>query len=104
MLVFNLKSEWYDKINSGIKTHEYREVKPYWATRIEKFIKQELNNKASGFPYVEFRKGYPKLSDPKAEFFVVKVKNITIVNGLNTDLKIDKLVYDIELDLSKKLY
>lgn len=29
MLTFNLKKEWFDKIKSGEKTHEYREVKPY---------------------------------------------------------------------------
>lgn len=25
-----LKSKWYDKIDSGNKTSEYREIKPYW--------------------------------------------------------------------------
>lgn len=30
MLTFNVKKEWFDKIKSGEKTHEYREVKPYW--------------------------------------------------------------------------
>lgn len=29
MLTFNLKKEWFEKIKSGEKTHEYREVKPY---------------------------------------------------------------------------
>ena len=30
MLVFPLKKQWYEKIKSGEKTIEYREVKPYW--------------------------------------------------------------------------
>lgn len=30
MLIFPLKKEWYEKIKSGEKTIEYREVKPYW--------------------------------------------------------------------------
>lgn len=33
MLIFPLKKEWYEKIKSGEKTIEYREVKPYWTTR-----------------------------------------------------------------------
>ena len=33
MLTFNLKKEWFEKIKSGEKTHEYREVKPYWTKR-----------------------------------------------------------------------
>ena len=28
-----LKKEWYDMIESGIKTEEYREIKPYWIKR-----------------------------------------------------------------------
>ncbi len=33
MLTFNLKKEWYNKIASGEKRIEYREVKPYWMRR-----------------------------------------------------------------------
>jgi len=29
-----LKSEWYDMIDSGVKTEEYREIKPYWEKRL----------------------------------------------------------------------
>ena len=28
-----LKAKWYDMIESGIKTEEYREFKPYWIKR-----------------------------------------------------------------------
>ena len=38
MLTFNLKKEWFEKIKSGVKTHEYREVKPYWTTRIKNYF------------------------------------------------------------------
>lgn len=34
MITFNLKKEWFYKIKSGIKTHEYRELKTYWVKRI----------------------------------------------------------------------
>ena len=29
-----LKKEWYEMIESGVKTEEYREIKPYWENRI----------------------------------------------------------------------
>lgn len=29
-----LKGEWYDMIESGVKTEEYRQVKPYWCKRL----------------------------------------------------------------------
>ncbi len=32
-----LKGKWYDLIESGIKTEEYREIKDYWCKRIKGF-------------------------------------------------------------------
>lgn len=29
-----LKKEWHEMIESGVKTEEYREIKPYWENRI----------------------------------------------------------------------
>ena len=40
MLIFPLKKQWYEKIKSGEKTVEYREVKLYWTKRINKLIQQ----------------------------------------------------------------
>ena len=34
VLHLNLKREWFDKIASGEKTIEYRELKDYWITRL----------------------------------------------------------------------
>lgn len=33
-LHLTLKAKWYDMIESGIKTEEYREIKPYWLKRL----------------------------------------------------------------------
>lgn len=106
MLTFNLKKEWFDKIKSGEKTHEYREVKPYWEKRIMKIL-----NKANGVQsikfngcdwywvitsndcYCAFRCGYV------GEKIRAKIFSITITNGIFTDLKINKPVYDIEFEL-----
>ena len=29
-----LKAKWYEMIESGVKTEEYREIKPYWCDRL----------------------------------------------------------------------
>lgn len=29
-----LKAKWYKMIDSGVKTEEYREIKPYWCNRL----------------------------------------------------------------------
>ena len=33
-LTLPLKKKWYDMIESGVKTEEYREIKPYWCNRL----------------------------------------------------------------------
>ena len=40
-----LKKEWYNMIESGIKTEEYREVKPYWEKRMT-CVRYMLHKKA----------------------------------------------------------
>ena len=34
ILYLPLKSKWYNMIDSGVKTEEYREIKPYWINRL----------------------------------------------------------------------
>ena len=102
MLTFNLKKEWFEKIKSGEKTHEYREVKPYWTKRLvnyfdlsEEDIKKILTDKL----YLEhqlliaFVLGY---TDKK---ILARCISITSAYGKNTDLDIDKAVFDIEFEL-----
>ena len=33
-----LKKKWYDLIDSGEKTEEYRDAKPFWEKRIKKWL------------------------------------------------------------------
>lgn len=112
MLIFNLKKQWFDKIKSGEKTHEYRECKPYWQKRIiaQQGLFHHLNN--NYFATVtkegiftdnlnldcEFVCGYAN-KDDKEKRLKAKIKNISIINGKNTDLAVDKNVYDIEFEL-----
>lgn len=101
MLVFNLKKEWFDKIAAGKKTHEYREVKPYWKNRIMKAFNLEesdfiyCHGKIPVTAVIHFVKGY----NPKNGTLSALVSHLSITSGLNTDLKIDKPVYDIEFKL-----
>lgn len=85
-----LKKEWYNLIESGVKTEEYREIKPYWCNRLlnreplglnhwktvlstvfkvveeRKHVKGALhhllvwNYKLRGYTHVRFRFGYTK--------------------------------------------
>lgn len=99
MLVFNLKKEWFEKIKSGEKTHEYREVKPYWDNRL-KLVMEVLYDFGEKCYPCEMRLGYPKNTD-YGKIIEVKIVSIKIINGKNTDLKINKPVYDIEFEIIK---
>ena len=112
MLIFNLKKQWFEKIKRGEKTHEYREVKPYWTRRIANIFSDrektfEFLNKVSGYPLFpinngcEFVCGYAK-KDDKEKRLKAKIKSIRIINGKSTDLAIDKDVYDISFELIKE--
>lgn len=99
MLIFPLKKEWYEKIKSGEKTVEYREVKPYWTKRFN--AKSGLDDiflkllKAKGGENCnlpcKLRYGYTN------RYMTAKITKIAIVDGKDTDLRIDKPVYAIHL-------
>ena len=72
-----LKKEWYNMIDSGIKTEEYREIKPYWCKRFFGCIggcgnwphdedglcwlhKLNANFNVKNYTHVRFRYGYTK--------------------------------------------
>ena len=86
---------WFDKISIGEKKHEYRECKPYW----DRILSEEYNarhvydDRPVSYFYVRFRRGYQK-NAPKMLF---EIKDISKVWGKDTDLKVNKYVYDIEL-------
>lgn len=116
MLTFNLKKQWFNKIKSGEKTHEYREVKPCWTGRfiaICSAIEEDKNKRIyppiKTEPFIEptyyinccFKLGYPKDTE-KDKILYGYIKSIEVINGKDTDLKIDKDVYDIEFKLIKE--
>ncbi len=64
-----LKGQWYDMISQGIKTEEYREVKPYWSRRligqdtpIVPQRKGHVGCNVNGYTHVRFHYGYASRS------------------------------------------
>lgn len=56
-LCLSLKKEWYEMIESGVKTEEYREVKPYWIERLTRYG----NNTPNGRLYADFMASSPEI-------------------------------------------
>jgi len=69
VLHLTLKKKWFDMILSGQKKEEYREIKPYWITRLKFDI---WNTKP--FDFIEFRNGYAKT----APTMIVECKGIRV--------------------------
>lgn len=65
-----LTHHWYDKIASGEKSHEYREIKQFWTKRLF----------ARAYSTVRFRRGYTATT---IEFELVGIDVITEPNDLN---------------------
>lgn len=107
MLTFPLKKEWYEKIESGEKTIEYREIKPYWKTRlframlpfsVRTYWKNGIYTQEPVKPCpCILRLGY---TERQLKAWIIKVET---VDGKNTDLHIDKLVYAIHLANVRKM-
>jgi len=62
-LKLTLHRHWFDQITAGVKKIEYRQIKPYWTTRLE----------GKSFNEVHFRNGYRA----DAPFMRVKFKRIS---------------------------
>lgn len=63
MLILPIKKKWFDMILSGEKKEEYREIKPYYNSRLGvRLIIQELINgsNAKFISNIMFRNGYGK--------------------------------------------
>ncbi len=99
MLIFPLKKEWYDKIRSGEKRIEYREVKPYWRRRLNTALTEKEVIKLHFF-----RKTLKELSVPcvlrlgyTSRRMSAVITKIEVVNGKDTDLHVNNPVYAFHL-------
>lgn len=63
-----LKGKWYDMIASGEKKEEYRDLKPYYTTRIVNWH----NKMWPGYAVVEFRYGYARDAERMA-FYAMRI-------------------------------
>jgi hypothetical protein len=79
-----LKHKWYDLIESGEKTSEYRDIKPYWDKRLAKH-----------YDTVTFQRGY---TSTKLKFEIISIS----ITNQPTDLGSDKPYYEIKL--GKRIY
>ena len=102
MLIFPLKNVWYDKIKNGEKSIEYRELKPYWTSRLKKdtrnesltdfqFIDSLFDNKININTICLLRKAYTNI------YMKANINKIEIVEGTDTDLKLNDFIYAIHL-------
>ena len=88
MLIFPLKKQWYEKIKSGEKTIEYREVKPYWTSRLVTFYKENTSQDDSFHKYItDWEKGfyndeYIRPSDMFVNDLETKFKEVKFTNAL----------------------
>ena len=124
MIVFNLKKEWFEKIKSGEKTHEYRVMSDYWIKRIDpigrkpEFVDRYMCDFFKNIPAIKWTYGIPHLKNSdgivfccgypnkndKGKRLYAKIKSITSnVNGMYTDLRVNKPVYDIEFELIEEV-
>lgn len=92
-----LTDHWFDEIKSGRKTHEYRTYSKHWVKRLT-FTSDDLSaigfRRFIPFDFIEFQRAYRK----NPERMTFKIKRIgLLLSGINTDLKCDEPVFDIEM-------
>ena len=96
VLHLTIKKEWFDKIASGEKKIEYREVKDYWIKRLCNNPGDETGEWTwdfKKFDEIYFKNGYSK----NAPFMRVKHKYTVENSGMFSDLRIKGIVFAIHL-------
>lgn len=74
VLHLTLKKRWFDMIASGEKKEEYREIKMYWATRLQGGfpstfgIDRSVSADFKEYDYIHFRDGYNRPRTMNVEF------------------------------------
>ena len=85
-LILNVTKYWFDKIKSGKKSVEYREVKPYWTNRLNK-----------NFDNVIIVKGYPKIRND-TNSIIFPWRGFIICNLDKDMLSYDKVVDTLKMN------
>lgn len=94
VLTLNVSKQWFDMIDAGEKTEEYREIKPYWASRL-------VNQKAgSGEVHFDGFCGYIAIIG-KLEY--KPYTHVLFINGYRKDSpRIEKEIESITIGKPKK--
>lgn len=80
---------WYDQIDKGLKPHEYRRTNsPKYA-----LLWRNVRGEKGGYTHIMFQRGFQK----PIRRMTFAIKAVRVANGLNSDLKIDEDVFEMEL-------
>ncbi len=88
-MTFTIKKQWFDLILSGEKKEEYREIKPYYNSRLKHFLNDGLakvrlkNGYKRDSPYIDIlcvvSIGYGQEkwgAEANKQYYVLKIKEI----------------------------
>lgn len=78
VLHLTLKKKWFDMIASGQKPEEYREIKMYWATRLQNGFPSTygidtINPDWKDYDYIHFKDGYNRPRTMNVKFNGIKI-------------------------------
>lgn len=106
VLTLSVKKEWFDKILSGEKKEEYREIKPYWVARLfydrfgklpPKMVKELADSiaKYGNTEHFEVKNGM--------EVYFVPFTHVLIINGYGNDKpRVEKEIESVTIGKPKK--
>ena len=77
-----IKKQWFDEIASGKKKTEYREVKPFWQSRL-----YDKDGKKKQYDRIEFINGY----NANARRMITKYEGFSVRDG-RYHIKIGKIL------------
>lgn len=83
--------QWFEKIKSGEKTHEYR--------NFQKWKRLLANDNHYHYNIIRFRNGQTVKSTDVKKVLYGEIHSVSVVQGINTDLKCRGPVFDIEFKL-----
>jgi len=86
MLILPIKRKWFDMILSGKKKEEYREIKPYYASRFSKYGKEFEIGIRAGYgknsPFARLRvelakgKGKKEWGAPDFPVYILRIERV----------------------------
>lgn len=79
----------YDKIEASLKFNEYRRKTNYWKKRLLKYV-DYLKTEPKILPRIIFHRAYTNRT------MTFEFSKISDEQGMNSDLKVDEIVFDIE--------